>query len=440
MRGAAWPITRAACSPASRQIPSTTPGQRHGLTRRRRSIADASPTPARPATSRVVRARRHRRAASVPVRVSRGGARRRDPAPPRRGRRLGACFGLLRDQALGIESTLMEYRLTGDPALLEWAQRAAEWSVRHLWDDEAGAFRMAPAGADGTPDLAPVFPLLANGEMAIGPRLRWTAHARTRGISPLCRDAPSSPRPAGARLAARTGGRAGRAGPSGQAGRGRDGRRSRRSPGPRPGAGCGRRDGAGDGDQMEGRGRGEHHALRRGSLPACRSRSPRDLLHALVDAGLAPGVILDPRSRADRTVVPGGILDGRALPSSWGWSLLAASVASATSVWVRRGPADAAVEGQCRRDAAARDRPTQQLHERAGRAAEARAGPDPCEASGGGAHRGTGSVRRTRRPHQLRLRLHHPTGRLPRHQRARCQRRRAHPGQARRQPPLRRRA
>ena len=74
--------------------------------------------------------------------------------------------GLLRDQALGIESTLMEYRLTGDPALIAWAERAARWSISHLWDEAAGAFRMAPAETDGAPGLPPIFPLLANGEMA----------------------------------------------------------------------------------------------------------------------------------------------------------------------------------------------------------------------------------------------------------------------------------
>jgi uncharacterized protein len=74
--------------------------------------------------------------------------------------------GLLRDQALGIESTLMEYRLTGDHALLDWAERAARWSVSHLWDEAAGAFRMAPVDTEAAPSLAPIFPLLANGEMA----------------------------------------------------------------------------------------------------------------------------------------------------------------------------------------------------------------------------------------------------------------------------------
>src|SRR5262249_36502939 len=35
--------------------------------------------------------------------------------------------GLLHDQALGIDSTLIEYSLTGDPVLLQWAERAARW-------------------------------------------------------------------------------------------------------------------------------------------------------------------------------------------------------------------------------------------------------------------------------------------------------------------------
>ncbi|PYO35387.1 MAG: hypothetical protein DMD86_06990 [Candidatus Rokuibacteriota bacterium] len=75
--------------------------------------------------------------------------------------------GLLRDQALAIEATLMEYRLSGDPELLDWARRAAEQSIRCLWDEHAGAFRAAPAEADGALTLPTIFPLLANGEMAL---------------------------------------------------------------------------------------------------------------------------------------------------------------------------------------------------------------------------------------------------------------------------------
>ncbi|HXJ81996.1 MAG TPA: DUF255 domain-containing protein [Candidatus Methylomirabilis sp.] len=90
-----------------------------------------------------------------------------DGAIPHRLDEPGGVVGLLRDQALGIEATLMESRLSGDPALLDWAQRAAEWSIRHLWDDKVRAFRMGPAEADGALELPPMFPLLANGEMAL---------------------------------------------------------------------------------------------------------------------------------------------------------------------------------------------------------------------------------------------------------------------------------
>jgi uncharacterized protein YyaL (SSP411 family) len=90
-----------------------------------------------------------------------------DGAIPHRLDEPGPLRGLLRDQALGLEATLMEYRLSGDPALLHWAHRAVEWSLRHLWDERAGAFQMAPADADGTAGLPPVFPLLSNGEMAL---------------------------------------------------------------------------------------------------------------------------------------------------------------------------------------------------------------------------------------------------------------------------------
>ena len=90
-----------------------------------------------------------------------------DGAIPHRLDEPGGVVGLLRDQALGIEATLMEYRLSGDPALIDWAQRAAEWSVGHLWDDKVHAFRTAPAELDGALVLPPMFPLLANGEMAL---------------------------------------------------------------------------------------------------------------------------------------------------------------------------------------------------------------------------------------------------------------------------------
>jgi uncharacterized protein len=90
-----------------------------------------------------------------------------DGAIPHRLDEPGGVFGLLRDQAVGIEATLMEYRLSGNPALLDWAQRAADWSIGRLWDDKVRAFRMAPADVNGALDLPPMFPLLANGEMAL---------------------------------------------------------------------------------------------------------------------------------------------------------------------------------------------------------------------------------------------------------------------------------
>jgi uncharacterized protein YyaL (SSP411 family) len=99
-----------------------------------------------------------------------------DGAIPHRLDEPGPVRGLLRDQALGLEATLMEYRLGGDPALLDWAHRAVEWTLRHLWDAAAGAFRMAPAETDGMAGLPPVFPLLANGEMALA-LLGLAAHA-----------------------------------------------------------------------------------------------------------------------------------------------------------------------------------------------------------------------------------------------------------------------
>lgn len=80
--------------------------------------------------------------------------------------REGVC-GLLRDQALAIDATLMEYRLSGDARLLGWARLAAEWSIAHLWDQSTRAFRAAPAAAGGALKLPPMFPLLGNGEMAM---------------------------------------------------------------------------------------------------------------------------------------------------------------------------------------------------------------------------------------------------------------------------------
>jgi uncharacterized protein YyaL (SSP411 family) len=73
--------------------------------------------------------------------------------------------GLLRDQALSIAAAVEGHRVGGDPALLDWATRAAEWSLTHLWEERVGAFRDAPAApADRA---VPLFtPLIANGEMA----------------------------------------------------------------------------------------------------------------------------------------------------------------------------------------------------------------------------------------------------------------------------------
>ena len=74
--------------------------------------------------------------------------------------------GLLRDQALAIAATLAEYRLCGDRSLLGWCARAADWTIEHLWDERASAFRAEPATDAGVANLPPIFPLLANGEMA----------------------------------------------------------------------------------------------------------------------------------------------------------------------------------------------------------------------------------------------------------------------------------
>jgi uncharacterized protein len=77
--------------------------------------------------------------------------------------------GLLRDQALSIAAAVEAYRLGGVPALLDWATRAGEWSLAHLWDEGRGAFRDSPL----IPSLSPpwrgeeVFtPLIGNGDMA----------------------------------------------------------------------------------------------------------------------------------------------------------------------------------------------------------------------------------------------------------------------------------
>ena len=76
--------------------------------------------------------------------------------------------GLLRDQTLGLRAAIDEYRLEGDPALLGWARQVAEWSIAHLWDERASAFRSEPAVPGGLLDLPPMFPLVPNAEMALG--------------------------------------------------------------------------------------------------------------------------------------------------------------------------------------------------------------------------------------------------------------------------------
>ncbi len=88
--------------------------------------------------------------------------------------------GLLGDQSAAIEAALMEYRLTGDAAPLEWAKSAADWALERLWDEGAGAFRAAPADASAGIDLPPMFPLLGNGEMAVA-LAGLSAHLGDRG-------------------------------------------------------------------------------------------------------------------------------------------------------------------------------------------------------------------------------------------------------------------
>jgi uncharacterized protein len=77
--------------------------------------------------------------------------------------------GLLRDQALSIAAAVDAYRVGGDAALLDWATRAAEWSLAHLWDEGRGAFRDSPSprrGAEGWGEGVVFTPLVGNGEMA----------------------------------------------------------------------------------------------------------------------------------------------------------------------------------------------------------------------------------------------------------------------------------
>jgi uncharacterized protein YyaL (SSP411 family) len=77
--------------------------------------------------------------------------------------------GLLRDQALAITAALDAYRAAGDPALRDWAARAADWTIEHLWDAAAGAFLDAEplALAQGRGwGQGPFTPITGNGEMA----------------------------------------------------------------------------------------------------------------------------------------------------------------------------------------------------------------------------------------------------------------------------------
>jgi hypothetical protein len=87
-----------------------------------------------------------------------------DGAVPARLDEPGDLGGLLMDQALALKATLIEYRLTGSRPLLRWAVQAADWSIQHLWDEDAGAFR---ASVDYRVGLPPVFPLLGNGEIGL---------------------------------------------------------------------------------------------------------------------------------------------------------------------------------------------------------------------------------------------------------------------------------
>ncbi len=74
--------------------------------------------------------------------------------------------GLLQDHALALTAALDAYRLSGDVALVEWAERVARFANEHLWDDAVGAFRSEPRTAREAVGLPAMFPLLANGEMA----------------------------------------------------------------------------------------------------------------------------------------------------------------------------------------------------------------------------------------------------------------------------------
>ncbi len=78
--------------------------------------------------------------------------------------------GLLRDQALAVVAALDAYRVAGDPALYDWAARAADWTIARRWDARAGAFLdaepLAPARPSGQGQGA-FTPITGNGEMAL---------------------------------------------------------------------------------------------------------------------------------------------------------------------------------------------------------------------------------------------------------------------------------
>jgi len=111
-------------------------------------------------------------------------------------------YGLLQDQAMVIDATLVEYRLSGDPGLVPWAERAASFCIEHLWDESTGAFRSARD--DGDPvRLPPIFPLVANGELACGlidlaahancPKYLSYAERVVRSLSPQALGSPAGP-------------------------------------------------------------------------------------------------------------------------------------------------------------------------------------------------------------------------------------------------------
>src|SRR6266545_2713053 len=105
--------------------------------------------------------------------------------------------GLLRDQALAIAAAVADYRLGGDGALLEWAKRAADWSLARLWNPAASAFSAAPESAGEGLRLTPMFPLTGNGEMALA-----LAELACHTAEPGYRAAgEAARRPAGAALA-----------------------------------------------------------------------------------------------------------------------------------------------------------------------------------------------------------------------------------------------